>query len=222
MRFILPVLILGLSLYSYSAHAGTISGNARVIDGDTILIKEESIRLEGIDAPEAGQKCNKRRSGKWACGKDAIKVLSRLIKGKTVTCQYERRGTYGRILGYCSAGGVDLNRYMVMNGHAWLFRKYSSKYSSEELRAQKLKFGVWQAPTQTAWDYRAGKWKVAVQVAPKGCPIKGNINRKKERIYHAPWSPWYTRTKVSLKKGERWFCSEADAIKAGWRAPYWG
>jgi hypothetical protein len=59
-----------------------------------------------------------------------------------------------------------------------------------------------------------------VQEAPEGCPIKGNINSEGERIYHTPWgSQWYERTKISADQGEQWFCSERQALDAGWRAP---
>jgi hypothetical protein len=51
----------------------------------------------------------------------------------------------------------------------------------------------------------------------RGCPIKGNINDEGEHIYHTPWSPWYSRTKINETKGERWFCDEAEAMAAGWR-----
>ena len=53
-----------------------------------------------------------------------------------------------------------------------------------------------------------------------GCPIKGNINRDGELIYHTPWgSQWYDRTKINPDQGERWLCSEREALDAGWRAP---
>ncbi len=59
----------------------------------------------------------------------------------------------------------------------------------------------------------------AAAAAPvEGCPIKGNINAKSERIYHTPWSPWYDRTKINKAAGERWFCDEAAAVAADWRA----
>jgi hypothetical protein len=80
--------------------------------------------------------------------------------------------------------------------------------------------GLWQTSFEPPWEYRAKRWEVAVQDAPDGCPIKGNINRDEVRIYHTPWgSQWYERTKVSLDHGERWFCSEREALDAGWRAP---
>jgi hypothetical protein len=110
---------------------------------------------------------------------------------------------------------------MVLDGYAWAFRRYSEDYAGDEDLASQQGLEIWQANTQTAWDYRAAKWDVAAQEAPKGCPIKGNISSS-GRIYHAPWSPWYAKTKVSVEKGERWFCSEREALDAGWRAPVWG
>ena len=51
-------------------------------------------------------------------------------------------------------------------------------------------------------------------------PDQGHVNRNGARIYHTPWgSQWYDRTKISLDQGERWFCSEREALNAGWRAP---
>ena len=106
-------------------------------------------------------------------------------------------------------------------GHAWAFRSNTNDYVSAENEARASGLGIWRAPTESAEMYRARRWMVVEQGEPKGCPIKGNISSN-GRIYHAPWSPWYKRTKVSPEKGERWFCSESEAINAGWRAPLWG
>ena len=69
---------------------------------------------------------------------------------------------------------------------------------------------------QAPWDYRAKRWAAAEQKAPEGCAIKGNIT-KNGRIYHMPWSPWYAQIKIDADKGKRWFCTEAEALAAGWR-----
>ena len=50
-----------------------------------------------------------------------------------------------------------------------------------------------------------------------GCDIKGNINSKGERIYHVPGGRSYANTLIDPVRGERWFCSEAEAQAAGWR-----
>ncbi|MBU1213191.1 MAG: thermonuclease family protein [Alphaproteobacteria bacterium] len=193
----------------------------RVVDGDTIELDGVTYRLHGIDAPEAGQKCRKASGGCWPCGKDAIAVMESLVIGEAVTCDNRGIDDYSRVIGVCSVNGQDINARMVSKGYAWVFRKYSLDYAALEDTARAARLGIWQADTQTAWDYRAERWDVGVQESPEGCPIKGNIS-KNGRIYHAPWSPWYSRTKVSVDKGERWFCDEAEALQAGWRAPYWG
>ncbi len=51
-----------------------------------------------------------------------------------------------------------------------------------------------------------------------GCRIKGNISQN-GKIYHVPGSPSYDQTKIDESKGERWFCTEAEAQAAGWRPP---
>jgi len=199
-----------------------LAGEVQVIDGDTIEIAGTTYRLYGIDAPEAGQKCEKPGKGAWPCGKRATEALVDLIANGEVTCDNRGSDDFGRVLAVCEAEGTELNSAMVEAGMAWAFRRYSDLYTEQEDQARKSGTGVWQADTQTPWDYRAERWAVAEQDAPEGCPIKGNIARDGERIYHTPWSPWYSRTKLSPEKGERWFCNEREALDAGWRAPMWG
>ncbi len=129
--------------------------------------------------------------------------------------------SYRRVIGVCNVDGRDLNAAMVASGNAWAFREYSKNYVAQENEASSARRGVLQSDTQKAKYYRAAKWAVGLQKTPDACPIKGNISRK-GRIYLAPWSPWYSQTKVSVNKGERWFCSESDALYAGWRTRYWG
>ncbi|MEM7478213.1 MAG: thermonuclease family protein [Planctomycetota bacterium] len=201
------------------AGAGEVVGQAEVIDGDTIEIGETTIRLHGIDAPEYGQKCNTSGSRAWQCGKAAKEELIVLTNGN-VRCEGDELDDYGRLIAVCWIGDAEINRAMVESGHAWAFVKYSKDYIDAEAIARSSKAGVWQAETQTPWEFRAERWQVAEQEAPEGCPIKGNISRS-GRIYHPPWSPWYSRTKIDTSKGERWFCDEAEALDAGWRPPRW-
>ncbi|WP_223426885.1 thermonuclease family protein [Tateyamaria pelophila] len=189
------------------------------IDGDTLALDGTTYRLNGIDAPEYGQKCKGNR-GNWPCGKEALATLSSLLERGSVQCEAISEDGYGRTIATCFSDGIDVGEEMVLNGLAWAFVRYSDVYVNQEAVAQSENLGIWQSDNMPAWDYRAEKWAVAEQEAPEGCPIKGNISRN-GRIYHPPWSPWYSRTKVSLDKGERWFCSEAEAVEAGWRAPRW-
>lgn len=193
------------------------AADARVVDGDTIDLGDARIRLHGIDAPELGQSC--AALGEiWRCGEAAADRLGRLIRGKRVTCETRDVDRYGREIAVCRVGGVDIGAEMVRSGLAWAFTRFSGDYVGEEDAARAAQRGIWRAPNQPAWEYRAEKWRAAEAEAPAGCPIKGNISAN-GRIYHTPWSPWYARTRIDPSKGERWFCDEAEARAAGWRAP---
>jgi len=201
------------------AHAETaIAGRAHVIDGDTFDIGEERIRLTDIDAPELGQTCQGPKDLR-RCGKLAAEFLVGRIEGKDVACIFQGIDEFERNIALCSLNDVDLSALMVREGYALAFVKFSQRFVAAEAEARQRRVGLWQAEIVPPWLYRAKRWEVAKQQAPAGCPIKGNISYSGERIYHMPWSPWYERTKLSEGKGERWFCSEQEAIAAGWRAP---
>ncbi len=204
-----------------AAAAHPISGTARVVDGDTLQVAGKRIRLEGIDAPERAQTCPRKWVGTWSCGKAATRWLERFIAGRHVRCRQVGRDKYGRVIGICYAGKDEINSVMVREGLAWAFVKYSERYIGEEAAARRDRKGIWTGAgrkrfAQKAWAYREQRWTFAAQKAPEGCAIKGNISGK-GRIYHPPWSPWYSRVKISKARGERWFCSEREAIAAGWR-----
>jgi endonuclease YncB( thermonuclease family) len=213
------LLVAGLApaAQSRSASAPTVSGEARVIDGDTLAIGDVKVRLEGIDAPETGQTCGRKWFGVWSCGSAATDTLKALTAGHVVHCQSAGEDKYQRLLGRCTAHGVDINAEMVRRGMAWAFLKYSRSYVEVEAEARALRIGVWQGDAQPPWEYRTSRWEAEGATAPGGCAIKGNVTRN-GRIYHMPWSPWYGLVRLDTKRGERWFCSEQEAIAAGWRA----
>ena len=193
-----------------------IAGPARVIDGDTISIGDVRIRLEGIDAPEAGQQCQSPTLGTWNCGAAATRELVRLIGRQSVRCESSGTDRYGRMLAVCRIGPLELNAEMVRRGFAWAFTRYSHRLVKVEAKAHKMRLGVWQAENDPAWTYRASRWASAETASPQGCAIKGNISGG-GRINHVPWSPYYDAVRINSGRGERWFCSEAEAIAAGWR-----
>lgn len=199
---------------------GIACADIHVVDGDTFDLNAERYRINGIDAPEAGQKCQTARGKTWACGKAATEYLHRLLKNADVRCEPLVRDEYDRIIANCTADNRDVGTQMVRQGMAWAFVKFSDVFVGPQEAAKSERLGIWQGKAQPAWDYRAQRWAVAEQVAPDGCPIKGNISSN-GKIYHTPWSPFYKRTHVNVSKGERWFCNEAEAMAAGWRAPYW-
>ena len=209
----LAILIFG----THWAPAESVRGPARLVDGDTIEVRGQMVRLFGIDAPETAQTCE--ASGRrYPCGKLAAETLSKLIAGRTVQCEGTERDRYERLIGWCRAGGTDLNREMVRLGWAVAFRQFTDVFLEEELDAAKAARGLWRGQFERPTLFRAARWAAAEQKSPNGCPIKGNISDR-GRIYHTPWSRHYSRTRINTRRGERWFCTEAEAIRAGWRAP---
>lgn len=201
---------------STGAVTATITGEARVIDGDTLDINGTRIRLEGIDAPETAQLCSRRWLGQWRCGAEATTFMVGLTRGKPVSCTPQGRDKYGRTLATCYVEGRDINAEMVRQGYAWAFVKYSNRYVREEAEARAVKAGIWQGPATPAWYWRQQQWTAAEPAAPQGCAIKGNAS-KNGLVYHTPWSPWYGKVHMG-GDGKRWFCSESEAIAAGYRA----
>jgi endonuclease YncB( thermonuclease family) len=221
-----------------AANAREISGAVRVVDGDTLLIGETRIRLEGIDAPETDQVCLDASGQRWTCGILARDRLSQHINSRQVTCTDNGHDRYGRVLGVCKTEGEDLNAWMVREGLALAYVKYSNAYIPEESAARVAQRGMWSGSFVAPWDYRHRNkatvilGAVAVPVvaqakllapassigAPSNeCVIKGNVNRKHELIYHLPGQLNYAQTRMDKGFGERWFCTEAEAQAAGWR-----
>ena len=90
------------------------------------------------------------------------------------------------------------------------------RYVKEEAEARAVKAGIWQGPATPAWYWRQQQWTAAEPAAPQGCAIKGNAGRS-GLVYHMPWSPWYGKLHMT-GTGKRWFCSEGEAIAAGYRS----
>ena len=212
------ILIASLALPVTASGAEEVTGVATVIDGDTIDIHGQRIRLHGIDAPESGQTCV-ADGAKYRCGQKAALALSDRIGRGAVTCKAKDTDRYGRVIAVCFNGQEDLNGWLVSEGLAVAYRRYSQDYVTHEAQAKSISAGLWAGEFVMPWDWRRGKWLVSEQahLSPSGCVVKGNISSKRARIYHVPGGRWYDRTKIDEAKGERFFCSEDEAIAAGWR-----
>jgi endonuclease YncB( thermonuclease family) len=127
----------------------TEQGTATVNDGDTLTLGGERIRLRGIDAPEYNQTC-RRDGADYACGRTARQALVGLIGGRAVSCMGWQRDRYGRLLGDCRAGDVDLNRALVAAGWAVAY----GNYETEEQKARSARVGVWAGSFDQPQDWR--------------------------------------------------------------------
>ena len=142
-----------------------ISGNAQIIDGDTIKINSKKIRLHGIDAPEFKQKCKKPYltiifftfTKDYPCGKISTQKLQKKINNKVITCKILDVDRYKRFIGECYKRNLNLNSWLVSNGYAVAYRKYSKKYISNEINAKNEKKGLWQGKFEMPWDFRRKK-----------------------------------------------------------------
>jgi len=134
--------------------SGPIKGNARVVDGDTIWIGETKIRLFGIDAPETKQECQDANGNPWMAGQDATAFLKTMTDGKEVSCSEHGKDRYGRVIGSCEVGDMDINREMVVVGLARAYRQYSERYLYEEHGAMRSKAGMWGGNCEAPWDWR--------------------------------------------------------------------
>ena len=121
----------------------TILGKARIIDGDTIHIGNNKIRLHGIDAPEIHQDCSYNNED-WKCGQLSKNFLLNLINLDLVNCQVKTVDKYKRYIAICFVNNLNINEMMVQNGWAIAYRYYSKDYVDEELIAKKNKGGIWK------------------------------------------------------------------------------
>ena len=233
------LLLLGTALLLPSlAMAADVTGVAKIREADTIHIGNSRIRLSGIDAPSVDQLCLNYKGDRWTCGVAARDELVKYTDGKTWTCHLSQTDRRGRSLARCEVDGEDIQRWLVRNGWALAYVRFTRDYEADEAAAREAKVGMWQGAFIAPWDWRVRNKKTTIlgatkppdgthsvllasasgDVAPSpDCTIKGNVNSAGECIYHRPTSRWYAQIKMRIAKGTRWFCSVEEAEAAGCR-----
>ena len=136
---------------------GVISGQARIVDGDSLELAGHRIRLFGIDAPEGAQDCRDARGQRYACGREARTALASAISGQSVSCTPVGE-SYDRNVALCMANGRDLSEAMVRSGHALELRRFSNgRYAGAEREARDARRGLWagdfERPSQWRQDH---------------------------------------------------------------------
>jgi endonuclease YncB( thermonuclease family) len=216
------ILATALIVCAWSAFAAEIGGMARFVDGDTVEIAATKIRLNGLDSPESDQLCLDDKGNRWACGISARDELIRHMGQRPWLCQINGTDRFGRSLATCTVDGEDIQKWMVRNGWALAFVRYSHAYENDEAEARKARIGLWAGAFIAPWDWRHrnkqttifGSASVPVNAqeillgaasaaeAPSpGCTIKGNLRADGQCIYHEPGGRWYASLNMT-KKGK--------------------
>jgi endonuclease YncB( thermonuclease family) len=194
----------------------TVRGAAYAEGGDRLRVANTLVRLSGIEAPDAAQHCSKAGRA-WRCGAAAEAALARLVNGRRVSCALSGTDEAGRALGRCTVRTKDVGAELVRQGHVFAEGGLLPLYAAEEREARAAKAGLWAGEAERPADWRAKIWEEAKGKSPDGCPIKGQVAGS-ARFYVLPWSPDYERARVQKTRGERWFCSEQEAVAAGFKA----
>ena len=163
---IMIIICLVVFIFTYndvkSEEIKEITGFAKIIDGDTIKIGNKKIRLHGIDAPEKKQTCKKPYltinvfsfTKSYLCGQVSTNKLTKKINNQIIKCKIKDVDRYKRLIGECYKRNENLNSWLVSNGYAVAYRKYSKKYISDEINAKNNKLGIWQGKFEMPWNFR--------------------------------------------------------------------
>jgi len=199
----------------------------RVVDGDTIDVEigGETVRVRyiGVDTPETVDP--RRPVGCY--GQEASARNRALIEGRAVELEKDVSETdaFGRLLRYVYVDGTMVNETLVREGYAVVSTfppdvKYADHFLAAQQEARATGRGLWGvcfAATPTPQPAARGCPQGCV-TPPPGCAIKGNVSQStREKIYHVPGGEFYDATVIDPSRGERWFCTEAEALANGWR-----
>ena len=137
-----------LNTFSHSTEINAAIGKAKVIDGDTIVINGEKIRFGGIDTPERNK-----------IGHNFSKIkLKKKLGNNIITCLREPQlDPWGRTVAECFLNDESISSYMVKNGYACDYKKYSKKkYAKQQEYAKSKKLGIWALNFEISWEKKCG------------------------------------------------------------------
>lgn len=192
----------------------------RVIDGDTIEIEGgQKVRYIGVDTPETVHPDKSIQ----CFGIEASNKNKELVEGKSVKLEKDVSETdkYGRLLRYVYIGNIFVNDYLVKEGFAYASSyppdiRFQNQFSSSQKDAEENNRGLWSSCSSLESNPQSSPTSVLLTDQSR-CLIKGNISSSGEKIYHMPGQNFYDKTVIDETKGEKWLCSEDEAVKAGWR-----
>ena len=149
------------------AQAADITGVPKIREGDQLQIGNHRIRLGGIDAPAVDQLCLNNKGERWTCGVAARDELIKHFGNKSWTCHTRTIDRRGRTVARCEVDGEDIQKWLVANGWALAFTRFSRDYEADEKAAREAKAGMWQGAFIAPWDWRVRNKKTAILGAAK-------------------------------------------------------
>ena len=122
-KFLILLYFAFFSINYVRANPITLEGVASAIDGDTIIINNYKIRLNGVSAPELSEEG----------GNEAKQAMQKILENETIKCSLSGRKSYERYIGVCWIGAVDVGALLVLQGFARdCFRYSGGRYSALE------------------------------------------------------------------------------------------
>jgi endonuclease YncB( thermonuclease family) len=173
--FKIGIVVAALAFGSIPASfADELTGQASVIDGDTLEIHGTRIRLWGVDAPESSQLCRGEDGLQYRCGAQAANDLDSFIASRPVNCLLISLDRYGRTVATCSADGADIGEWLVQNGLALDWPQYSKgRYDAAQRNAEQAGRGIWAGSYVEPWLYRVC---VRASGSPANCSDDANAH----------------------------------------------
>ena len=212
---VVPALVLA-AMVAFGPSPGAteeMAGQVWIIDGDTLQIEQKIVHLAGIDAPELGQRCLLEEK-EWRCGLEAALALRKLVAFGGVVCSSEHEGTL--VSGRCTAAGKDLAEVLVSQGYAMALPDAFPAYQAAETAAQDAKLGLWRGDFVRPADWRRGARLPGETTDTVFCVVKGTVTEKDQKLFLIPSDDDYHSREIDPARGERMFCSDDEAILAGW------
>lgn len=138
----------------FSAVPAYADGDVYVVDGDSLKLGEQNVRLAHIDAPEYYQTCKRADKSTYNCGIKAREKLESLLKLGELSCKTVGRDIYNRDMSECFAGRTNINLEMVRSGWAVVYKSGDAAYLEAQADAKRAKLGIWQGKYMKPELYR--------------------------------------------------------------------
>ncbi len=153
-------LMLLVALLGAAASSGRSAGADEVIDGDTLVVEGQKMRLFGVEAFELGQTCLDRQGKPWHCGTAAKAALAELVQGEAIACTVIADEPKDGYIARCTGrDDIDLGGYLVRAGLALADPRAGKVYLADQASAKATAAGAWGGTFSPPWDWRSEQAK---------------------------------------------------------------